>query len=38
MTTARPSVLLMTSFVIAAAGLFALAAAPIVQTAALVVL
>jgi len=38
MTTARPSFLLMTSFLIAAAGLFAVAAAPIVQTAALVAL
>lgn len=38
MTNTRPSILLMTSFVIAAAGLFAMAVAPIVQTAALVVL
>lgn len=38
MTTVRPSFLLMTSFVIAAASLFAMAAAPIVQAAALVAL
>jgi|LNFM01.1.fsa_nt_gb hypothetical protein len=38
MTTARPSFLLMTSFVLAAAGLFALAATPFLQTAAMVAL
>ncbi len=38
MTTSRPSLLLMTAFVLAAAGLFAAAAAPVVQIAARVAL
>lgn len=38
MTTPRPSFLLMTAFLMTAAGLFSLAAAPFLQTAALVVL
>ncbi len=38
MTTARPSILLMTSFVLAAASLFAVAATPFVHAAAMVAL
>jgi len=37
MTNARPSILIMATFVLAAAALFAAAAAPLVQTAALVI-
>ena len=38
MTSPRPSILLMTAFLLAAAGLFAAAAAPVVQIAAQVAL